>query len=174
MGDALDRGLQGTSLAGQYEYRLRAETASTFGGPLTTHYAKFAIKSGVCLEAGVRCTVRVGVAHVQPEISSPPAALGLGPGYAFGPNASAGIAFNVLDTRPLQHRRLARYPFLEALTAASARLPPWIFIYIAAGNISYFDAQRREHVFLPFPIVLRQGEILPFVQGYRAPVPARS
>lgn len=56
-----------------------------------------------------------------------------------------------------------RLPEFEFYQKVSERLPSWMYVYVAAGYTSY----RREdgtYAWLPAPVILRQGRILPFVE----------
>lgn len=54
-------------------------------------------------------------------------------------------------------------PEFQFYQKVSERLPPWMYLYSAPGHTSY----RREngtYAWLPAPVILRQGGILPFIE----------
>ncbi|MFZ6765079.1 hypothetical protein [Pseudoroseomonas sp. WGS1072] len=174
VGDALDRGFKAVGLANALTYRRRTAVAKTVFGDQALHRAEFTFTAPPCDERGVHCTIRIAVASEVPSISAPPEALGIGAGYAFGSSANAGIALEVLDTRELVHKKLARFPFVEALQEASRELPDWVYLYAAPQNASVFDPRQGKPVFLRAPVILHRGQVYPFIRGHAAPVPAQS
>ena len=58
--------------------------------------------------------------------------------------------------------RYARFPELRMLGKLSGRLPPWSFVYVAPRHTSYQTAA-GDYDFLPFPLILHQGDAHYFV-----------
>jgi hypothetical protein len=101
------------------------------------------------------------------EITAAPAFLGGYSAYAVKPDNFA-FSMPYSSTRQSQswtepHRWYATFDDLRFLTVASRHMPEWMMIYIAPRTVGTKDADGNR-IFLPYPMILRQGEELYFIR----------
>lgn len=129
------------------------------------------IRGGECDLEDHHCGYGFGATTVASrrlvEATVAPAFLGGYAAYAIKPDSFA-FTMPYSSTRQSQswtepQRWYATFNDLQFLTVASQYMPEWMMIYIAPRTAGTRDADGNR-VFLPYPIILRQGEALYFIR----------
>jgi hypothetical protein len=130
-----------------------------------TRRTVFGINGGECDEPKVRCGYGV-TSTPRPVQGFAPAFLGGYPAWSY--TRTSGIPTlepSFRDNRSWRASFRAAFPDLEVFRRFSAALPDWVYLYLAPQRVSYWDEQQQRLQFLPYPLVLNQGEALFFVRA---------
>lgn len=125
----------------------------------------FPLHGGECDQPKVTCRYRIAIG-IPPVEGYAPSFAGGFPAWFFDQlYGLPRIDRTFVDIRNGRERWEARFPDIEVYRKLSARLPAWVYLYLAPGQVSYLDEGTGKLALLPYPVVVNQGELLFFVRN---------